>query len=315
LEDEARQRNLSLWDTIQLAIEQRTFSARTLNALKEFHSLISKCLEEAGGTPLPELLRFIIERSGYKESLQNENTEESQSRLENLEELVNAAQESQERGETMRDFIDHAALVSDTDDYDEKAPVTLMTLHSAKGLEFSTVFLVGLEEGLFPHIRSMSNEAEIEEERRLCYVGMTRAEKKLYLTRARCRRFFGNENLTNTQVSRFIPEIPNALTEIQFNGQLSGHTRSSPVTAYNTVESIQEFYRQRGKQIDLAPPNKTIRTAAKSIQYGSYVRHPKFGVGAVIRCEGEGGEAKLTVSFPRHGIKKIIQKFATLEEN
>ena len=140
---------------------------------------------------LPELIRFIIDRTGYIKALETEGTPEAFSRIENLKELANAAHDAEERGETLAEFLDHAALASDTDQFDPNARVTLMTLHAAKGLEFPLVFLAGLEEGLFPHSRTLSSPEELEEERRLCYVGMTRAMNTLILTRAHYRRRYG----------------------------------------------------------------------------------------------------------------------------
>src|SRR5581483_9496450 len=141
---------------------------------------------------LPELIRFVIDRSGYIRALEEEGTPEAFSRIENLKELANAAQDAQERGETLDEFLDHAALVSDTDQYNADSRVTLMTLHSAKGLEFPLVLLCGMEEGLFPHSRTLIDPSGLEEERRLCYVGMTRAMNTLILSRARYRRRYGN---------------------------------------------------------------------------------------------------------------------------
>src|SRR6185369_5876064 len=130
-----------------------------------------------------------------------------------IRELLTAAQESHERGESLRDFLDHAALVTDQDSYDEKAPITLMTLHTAKGLEFPVVFIMGLEDGLFPHSRALNEGRDLEEERRLFYVGMTRAERKLYLTSARYRRYFGNMDQQISEPSRFLAEVPENLID------------------------------------------------------------------------------------------------------
>ncbi len=162
---------------------------------------------------LPELMKFLIDRSGYIRVLEDEATPESQSRIENLRELVNAARDAHERGETLTEFLDHAALVSDTDKYDPQARVTLMTLHAAKGLEFPLVFLAGMEEGLFPHSRTINDGEGLEEERRLCYVGMTRAMDALLVTRARFRRRYGNDAPEHSTPSRFLGEIPEHLIE------------------------------------------------------------------------------------------------------
>jgi DNA helicase II / ATP-dependent DNA helicase PcrA len=162
---------------------------------------------------LPEMIRFLIDRTGYIRALEEEATPESLSRIENLKELANAAQDAQARGETLHEFLDHAALVSDVDKYDPSSRVTLMTLHAAKGLEFPLVLLAGMEEGLFPHSRTLNSPNDMEEERRLCYVGMTRAMDTLMVTRARYRRRYGNDMPEASLPSRFLEEIPPDLIE------------------------------------------------------------------------------------------------------
>src|SRR6185437_5397396 len=149
------------------------------------------------------ILKFLIDRTGYIKILEEEDSPEAYSRVENIRELVNAAMDSKDRGETLDQFLDHAALVSDADAYDERAQITLMTLHAAKGLEFPLVFLCGLEEGLFPHSRTFLNPDDIEEERRLCYVGMTRAMDQLVIKRAAYRRRYGTDLPEATIASRF----------------------------------------------------------------------------------------------------------------
>jgi DNA helicase-2/ATP-dependent DNA helicase PcrA len=162
---------------------------------------------------LPELIKFLNDRSGYIRALEEEATPEAFSRIENLKELANAAQDATSRGETLAEFLDHAALVSDADQYSAEARVTLMTLHAAKGLEFPLVFLCGMEEGLFPHSRTLMDPPQMEEERRLCYVGMTRAMDTLVLTRARYRRRYGNDMPESSTPSRFLEEVPSKLVE------------------------------------------------------------------------------------------------------
>ncbi len=177
---------------------------------------------------LPELIRFIIDRTGYIKALETEGTPEAFSRIENLKELANAAHDAEERGETLADFLDHAALASDTDKFDPNARVTLMTLHAAKGLEFPLVFLAGLEEGLFPHSRTLSSPEELEEERRLCYVGMTRAMNTLVLTRAHYRRRYGADVPEASVPSRFLEEVPSHLIEISAAEIRPGRRRRTP---------------------------------------------------------------------------------------
>ena len=195
---------------------------------------------------LPELIRFIIDRSGYIRALEEEGTPEAFSRIENLKELANAAQDAQERGETLDEFLDHAALVSDTDQINADARVTLMTLHAAKGLEFPLVLLAGMEEGLFPHSRTLNEPEQMEEERRLAYVGMTRAMDALVLTRARYRRRYGNDMPEASMASRFLEEVPPVLLEDLSGGQ----QRASSWGGYAAASTQRASWMQRREYDD-----------------------------------------------------------------
>ena len=308
-----------------------------------------------------DILKFLIDRTGYIKLLEEEDTPEAYSRIENLRELVNAAMDSHDRAETLDQFLDHAALIADADDYDERAQITLMSLHAAKGLEFPLVFLSGLEEGLFPHSRTMLVPDDIEEERRLCYVGMTRAMDQLIMTRAVYRRRYGTDLPEASVPSRFLEEVPGTLIEELGNRRSSGaslrrtgdgappHTgysdsgtshysyededqsaswhagdgdrSNSPTSkptvaakAYNSIENIAEFFASRGKKFSVpkAPP-VAEPTGKRGFRPGQKVRHPKYGEGTVYRREGEGEEAKITVQFPRFGLKKLVEKYAQLE--
>ena len=313
LNQEASIYGLSLWDSMIRMIESNTLSARTTKSLEDFRQLLQPSMETLTSLPLSKFVKQVIEATGYRQWLEGDGTEESRSRIENIEELINAARDAESRGETLRDFLDHAALVSDTDQLDEKARVVLLTTHSAKGLEFPLVFLVGLEEGLFPHSRSLSSQKELEEERRICYVGMTRAQKKLVLTRAKFRRFLGTGSMEPTQPSRFLREVPADLLESSSPSPDRRKTSTYEGPVVNTKEGIQQFYQQRGRQIDLATVSRGSASKGTFLSRGSTVRHPKFGVGTIVRCEGEGEDAKVTVSFPGHGLKKMVQKYAGLE--
>ncbi len=310
LEKESRDSNLSLWEVVEQAVEKKTLPARALKALTPFCMQIRQFRSELETRPLSELIQIILDRSGYRQWLQAEDTEEARSRLENLQELVIAARDSQNRGENLREFLDHAALVSDTDDFDEDATVTLMTIHAAKGLEFPLVCLAGLEEDLFPHSRSLLNQEGLEEERRLCYVALTRARRKLLLTRAKFRRFLGGESFNRTEPSCFISEIPSDLLQKTWGAPKSVR-KSYDGPTYNDADSIRQFYRQRGKRIDLAPRKTEIEVGR--FKQGHRVRHRTYGIGSVVRCQGEGDDCKLTVLFPRHGLKKLLVKYARLE--
>ena len=301
-----------------------------------------------------EILKFLIDRTGYIRQLEEEDTPEAFSRIENLRELVNAAMDSRDRGETLDQFLDHAALVSDADAYDERAQITLMTLHAAKGLEFPLVFLCGLEEGLFPHSRTFLQPDDIEEERRLCYVGMTRAMDTLILSRAVYRRRYGTDLPEASVPSRFLEEIPPPLVEELGTSRrvTAGRTRVSAPHAqgsheqgsvhyayededqsanwaagsprkaapaaysgrsYNSIENIAEFFASRGKKFSVAKLPDEEPKGRKGFRPGQKVRHPKYGEGTVYQREGEGEEAKITVQFPRFGLKKLVEKYAQLE--
>jgi DNA helicase-2/ATP-dependent DNA helicase PcrA len=307
-----------------------------------------------------EILKFLIDRTGYIKQLEEEDTPEAFSRIENLRELVNAAMDSRDRGETLDQFLDHAALVSDADQYDEQAQITLMTLHAAKGLEFPLVVLAGMEEGLFPHSRTMLEPDAIEEERRLCYVGMTRAMDTLVLSRAVYRRRYGTDMPEASVPSRFLEEVPPQLVE-----ELGGSRRSTarmgtgrvgtgalarpaernrataesthysyededqsavwnpasvkpkaakPLASYNSIDNIAEFFASRGKKFSVPKMVPDEPTGRRGFRPGQRVKHPKYGEGTVYQREGDGEDAKITVQFPRFGLKKLVERYAQLEK-
>jgi ATP-dependent DNA helicase UvrD/PcrA len=298
-----------------------------------------------------DLLKFLIDRTDYVKMLETEDTPESQARIDNIHELVNAALDSKDRGETLGDLLDHAALVSDADQFDENAQITLMTLHAAKGLEFPLVFLVGLEEGLFPHSRTFNDPDQLEEERRLCYVGMTRAMNTLVVTRARYRRRWGTDSPEASIASRFLEEMPEQLVEdigsprpsraiahppsgsddfgsrhpdyenedqsATWHGGSKAKTKAPAYTgkAYNSIDNIAEFFASRGKKFSVKDVKDSIPdpTGRTGFRPGQRVRHPKYGEGTVYQREGEGDSAKITVQFPRFGLKKLVEKYAQLE--
>jgi DNA helicase II / ATP-dependent DNA helicase PcrA len=272
LDRRAKDFGVSLWEAISIITEQpEGFSPRAAAALRKFKSIIEGLVARAQKETASEVVKAAILDTGYADALKAENTEEAEGRLENLQELVNAAVDyDAEEGGGLRDFIDAAALVSDTDQYKTDAPVTLMTMHSAKGLEFPVVFIVGLEDGLFPHSRAAADQAELEEERRLCYVAITRAEQHLYVTHAMRRRVYGEE--LASEPSQFLNEMPLDMIEDLSRGAswLSFARSSSTLEArhaaralrgetpregrytgktYDSVDSIAEFFRQRGDQI------------------------------------------------------------------
>jgi DNA helicase-2/ATP-dependent DNA helicase PcrA len=386
LDRRAQDLGLSIWETIGLVIEKpEGLNARAVAALKSFRSLIRSLAKRAGvpdedpinagngrvarqsnlalsdaedtpdsfdsDSPVSDIVKAAIFDTGYEAALKSERTDEADGRLENLQELVNAAVDYNEQGpEGLREFIDHSALASDTDQYKSEVPVTLLTAHSAKGLEFPLVFIVGLEDGLFPHSRSASDPAELEEERRLCYVAITRAEKYLYVSHAMKRRVYGEE--LASEPSQFLNEMPLELMEDLSTGKSwLSFARGSTVIdyeqgeyrkerkkyegkTYNSADSIAEFFKQRtqllgntaGSNPRSVPVIKKKVSAAEletrgsklesssDFVPGSYVRHAKYGRGLVLRRDGIGDSIKLTVSFPGHGQKKLVQKYANLEK-
>ncbi|MBI3894530.1 MAG: UvrD-helicase domain-containing protein, partial [Acidobacteria bacterium] len=326
LEEMALESGVPLWKMLGRALEEKLFGPR-LPALQAFHGLMEDLRRMVSESTVPEILRAILDRTGYIKILEEEGTPEAFSRRENIEELLNAATDSMERGENLPEFLDHAALISEADNYDEHAPLTLMTLHSAKGLEFSVVFLVGMEEGLLPHSRSLLNPQALEEERRLCYVGMTRAEEILILTRARARRHYGNQMEDITRPSRFLSEIPEHLFEnlsepeaVTATERIYEYERTEPSEAIESEEeALRTMALENARQFFGLSGSRTGRVAKRRVPLtglmpGSRVRHPKFGYGTVLRCEGQGEETKLTISFPGFGLKKLIEKYADLEQ-
>ena len=314
LMDLAAGRESSLWDALGVALDEATLPLRSLRALRPFRDLMDGFVASADEHSSADLIQRVIDKTSYVEVLEQEGTEEALTRIENLRELLNAAEESEERGESLRTFLDNAALVSDQDGYDERAPVTLMTLHTAKGLEFSVVFIIGMEDGLFPHNRSISESASLEEERRLFYVGMTRAEAQLYLTSSRYRRTFGTMEPSTSEASRFLGEIPSELVdglEESPSALSQSHERVEYTgTTYNTPDAVRNFLGSKGGR---GAGKARSRGKANPYSLGTRVKHPKYGFGTILRTEGSGGDTKLTISFSNYGLKKMIARYASLE--
>jgi DNA helicase-2/ATP-dependent DNA helicase PcrA len=296
-------------------------AGRALAPLRGFRGLMDELRAKHAELSPADFLAAVLDTTGYLEMLRQRDPAEENSRTENLRELLNAVAEGAERGETLSDFLDRAALVSGADSFDERAPITLLTLHTAKGLEFDHVFLTGLEEGTFPHGRSLRDPAELEEERRLCYVGMTRARETLTLTRAVYRRTFGSERLQASVPSRFLSEIPGELVDTA-SGSLAdaGEKRRyepDPEYSYSGDEFARRVRRLPSAASSPRAP-RTPRPAARTKAgpsnplIGQRVRHPSYGLGTIIHVDGEDEDRKLTVSFTGHGTKKLVERFANL---
>jgi DNA helicase-2/ATP-dependent DNA helicase PcrA len=298
----AAERGASPWDALGAVVDEALLPARATQPLARFRETIETLRGEANGLTLKGLLSRVLEATGYSAALAEEDSQESQDRLENLAELVSAAADYEAREEhpTLAGFLDRAALVSDADLVRDDAPVLLLTLHAAKGLEFHAVFLVGLEEGLVPHSRSLASNEALEEERRLCYVGMTRAMERLLLTHALSRQFYGQRRLS--EPSRFLDEIPRERLQVTGMGLGRGREPAPRRRAGPAAAAAPAW----------APPPAPSPTPAE-LRPGMRVRHPLFGVGTILRCDGSGDEQKLTVSFAGIGAKKLVARYAGLE--
>ncbi|MFZ0211552.1 MAG: UvrD-helicase domain-containing protein [Candidatus Acidiferrales bacterium] len=308
LHEVAREFNESLWQ----AMARVSGSGKTRGggaALGAFREMILQLTKESQERPPGELIEIVLSRTGYLDWVEQQDKLDHSSRAENLRELSNALAEAIEAGQTLEDVLDRAALVADADEFDESVPVSLITLHSAKGLEFDHVFLAGLEEGLLPHGRSLGSDDSIEEERRLCYVGMTRAKRTLTLSRAIYRRTWGDSGLAASAPSRFLTEIPADLIEAA-KGSLaeSGETRRYEPDPEFYESEFRRVNRTALRSIGAKKPKKTSNALI-----GTRVRHPTYGIGTILNVEDDGNDRRLVVSFVDYGTKKLIERYAHLE--
>jgi DNA helicase-2/ATP-dependent DNA helicase PcrA len=306
----------SLWTRLVRGLAERVFTGRAAASLAVFRDLIVSLTEIARQDPVSIAIGKMLDRSGYLQDLREERSEDAEARIENLAELVSAAREyeSREAEPSLGGFVDRLSLLSDVDEEQgaRDARIWLMTLHSAKGLEFPTVILAGLEEGLFPHSRSNDDEEELEEERRLCYVGMTRARRQLVLTGAARRRVFGEYQASNP--SRFIDEVPAELVEripAAFSG--SPYQGNFPHYEFRT----NPYGRGRGGRVREEAPAYAYededQSTGVSLKPGARVRHAQFGLGSVISVEPLDDDTKLVVRFNAVGVKTLRARYARLE--
>ncbi|HGF7366081.1 TPA: DNA helicase II [Vibrio cholerae] len=293
----ARDRGCTLWDASVGLLNDQVLTGRAASALSRFVELINALEEEGIDMPLHVLTDHAVKTSGLLEMYQQEKGEKSKARIENLEELVTATRQFEKPEEAqemtmLTAFLTHAALEAgegQADEHDDA--VQLMTLHSAKGLEFPLVFMVGVEEGMFPSQMSAEEAGRLEEERRLCYVGMTRAMQKLYITYAEMRRLYGQDKYHKP--SRFIRELPEGcLDEVRMKAQVSRPTSTGRFSQTVVKESFNET----------------------GFNLGSRVRHPKFGEGTIINFEGSGPQSRVQVAFNGEGIKWLVTSYARLEK-
>ena len=303
----------SLWTRLVVATDRRLLNPRQVASLAAFRDLIVGLSEMARGESVSIALGKVLDQSGYLRDLREERSEEAQARIENLMELVSAAREyeTREAEPSLAGFVDRLSLLSDVDKEQgsRDARVLLLTLHSAKGLEFPTVAISGLEEGLFPHARSAEDDAELEEERRLCYVGITRARSRLVLTSAARRRVFGDYQAT--QPSRFLQEIPADLVEQEFSRYTVPHARPRAGWDYrpNPYRGRSPRLREHA-EFDYSHEDQSV---PEGLSPGRKVRHGQFGVGTVVSIEELDDDMKLVVRFASVGTKTLRARYAKLE--
>ncbi|MDX5474516.1 MAG: DNA helicase PcrA [Bacillaceae bacterium] len=296
-------------------------SGKATSALKEFYSLINNYTQMQEYISVTELVDEVLDKAGYREMLIQEKTIEAQSRLENIEEFLSVTKNFEEKSEdkSLVGFLTDLALVADIDQLgedktEEKEFITLMTLHAAKGLEFPIVFLIGMEEGVFPHSRSLFEEAEMEEERRLAYVGITRAEEQLFISNAQMRTLFGRTSMNPP--SRFIKEIPQELLEDVLAQEKA--SRPSPFSSGSTARSPFGQSPTRAANLNVAakkPSPTPTSTGGDSLDWkvGDRASHGKWGTGTVVSVKGEGESKELDIAFPSPiGIKRLLAKFAPI---
>jgi ATP-dependent DNA helicase UvrD/PcrA len=306
----------SMWARVLYAVDEAKLGNRAITALRTFRDLIAGLADAARQDTVSILIGKMLDRSGYLNDLRDENSEEANERIENLMELVSAARdfETHETKPTLGGFVDRLSLLSEADEESGKrdAKVWMMTMHAAKGLEFPMVIIAGLEEGLFPHSRSAEDDDELEEERRLCYVGMTRARRQLVLTGAARRRVFGEYQ--SCEPSRFLDEIPAALME---RITPTPSPRYDSAFAHSHYEFRTNPYGRKGgsrsRERGAAYAYENEDQSAAGVRTGMRVRHAQFGVGTVTAVEEHNDDVKITVKFVSVGVKKLLAKYAKLE--
>ena len=343
LADFAENNGLTLFDVIS---SEETLSqipgitARVKKPLELFSTFIFQFMGYQSNMRIDDLIEKVLEESGYLRELQEEKKPENESRIENLKEFVGVARDFQktEDNPNLENFLSTLSLVSDIDNAElEDDRITLMTLHSAKGLEFPTVFMVGMEEGLFPHSRTLMDENEIEEERRTCYVGITRAQRKLYLTCAQQRTIYGKTSMSTP--SRFLEEIPEEYTERlvprvnaygfananhygaqQRSGTMtfrpSASQMGSGANFSDKAKSALEVMNAMQKRGASVQPKTGVIRPDTSVKWkvGDKAQHGKWGVGTVVSVKGEGEEVELKIAFPGQGVKGLMQKYAPISK-
>lgn len=315
LQEYANASGQSLFEVVTNAADVPGLASRFANKLDELSELLFELMGEAADVPVKQLLDDVLLKTGYLEELQSSKDPQDESRVENLKEMLSVTEEfavkCERNGEepTLENFLADVALVADIDDAElgEEA-VTLMTLHSAKGLEFPNVFLVGMEEGIFPHSRTLMDENEIEEERRLCYVGITRAEKHLFLSNARTRTIYGRTQYYTP--SRFLQEVPRNLVHVIKRPVVQRPAITSQVHKPTAKENANWFEQHKASFF----PRESSAAAGCSFHVGDKVMHKKWGAGTIVAAKAADDGQEVTVAFAGGGIRSLLTKYAKLEK-
>ncbi|MBN9504067.1 MAG: ATP-dependent DNA helicase PcrA [Armatimonadetes bacterium 55-13] len=311
IEQWANDRGLPLFNALAEQEVQSSLQKKTASGVRAFVGAINDATELAEQGPVTPVLRSLLSGSGYVDMLKEDRSDDSLSRLENLQELLNVTSEYDASSDSpsLSGFLESVSLVADVDNLNEGGDaVTLMTLHSAKGLEFPIVYMVGLEEGVFPHARSLNSDSELEEERRLCYVGMTRAREELNLVYAHRRSLYGQPNFNRR--SRFLDDLPNEIIDT-----ISHSGYAMPAERRSVYQERTGSYSQPPSSLFAEPHKEKISPTYKPpFEIGQRVRHAKFGIGVVVACNPIKNDSEVTVAFPGvTGVKKLAQSFAKLE--
>lgn len=308
--------NVSLFEAVSNAAAIDGLSSRFVSKLDDLAGIIFELMNLANEAPVEDLIDRVLRDTGYLEELENERTPQAQSRIDNLHELISVAQEfaASEEENNLENFLAHVALVSDIDDTElGEDAITLMTLHSSKGLEFPVVFLVGMEEGLFPHARTLMDETEIEEERRLCYVGITRAKEKLFLSSTKMRTIYGNT--VTYPPSRFLQEIPARLVKTI--------KRQERFSALENFKQVSEKYSARPQKPastfnphSFMPQKPAAAAGATGTRFntGDRVSHSKWGEGMVVSVKDSPDGQEVKVAFAGAGVRSLLTKYAVLKK-
>lgn len=315
LQEYANASGQTLFEVVTNAADVPGLASRFANKLDELSELLFELMGEAADVPVKQLLDDVLLKTGYLEELQSSKDPQDESRVENLKEMLSVTEEfavkCKRNGEepTLENFLADVALVADIDDAElgEEA-VTLMTLHSAKGLEFPDVFLVGMEEGIFPHSRTLMNDNEIEEERRLCYVGITRAEKHLFLSNARTRTIYGRTQYYTP--SRFLQEVPRNLVHVIKRPVVQRPAMTQQVHKPTAKENANWFEQHKASFF----PRESSAAAGCSFHVGDKVMHKKWGAGTIVTAKAADDGQEVTVAFAGGGIRSLLTKYAKLEK-